>query len=135
MRTLAAFAILLAAGSAHADRLHTGGIALSENKAIMGANIAAGFGNRAQQQMVGHQSGPGGGHPLVSTDTQVATNVAAGINNQAQQQVVGFQGAPPSVALDFSGRGPMVSTRVGVATNVAAGINNQAAQGFAARQR
>jgi len=140
MKAFAALAILLAAGSAHAERLHTGGIPLTANNAMIGANIAAGFGNKAQQQVVGTQNpggSPGrpGGHPLVSTNTLVGTNVAAGLNNQAQQSMTGLQGGGPMVDLDFSGKGPMVKTNVVVGTNVAAGINNQAAQGLLAQQR
>lgn len=136
MKAFAALAILLAAGRAHAERLHTGGIPLTANSAMIGANIAAGFGNKAQQQVVGTQNpGKPGGHPLVSTNTQVGTNVAAGINNQAQQSMTGLQGGGPTVDLDFSGKGPMVKTNVVVGTNVAAGINNQATQGLLAQQR
>ncbi|HLO78115.1 MAG TPA: hypothetical protein VK196_16800 [Magnetospirillum sp.] len=140
MRTRsAALALVLAAlaGGAHAERLQTGGLPVSNNLMI-GTNVAAGMGNQAQQQIIAAQTGnPMGpqGFPLVSNNTQVSTNVAAGINNRASQSVVGLQGGGPMVGLDFSGRGPLVTTRVGVATNVAAGLNNRADQAILSQQR
>lgn len=140
---LAALLVGSFASVGHAERLHTGGIPLSANNAVVGANIAAGIGNAAQQQMVTNQAGGGqmsygqrgpGGHPLVVTNTQVATNVAAGIGNTARQTSQVQQGGP-MVGLDFSGRGPLVTTNVGVNTNVAAGLGNNANQGVLSQQR
>lgn len=133
-----AFALMIAAtaGSAHAERLHTGGLPVANNT-IIANNLAAGFGNQAQQQLIGQQgAGPqAAGNPLVVNNTQVATNVAAGIGNHASQGVAGLQGGAPLVGLDFSGRGPLVTTNTMVNTNVAAGIGNRATQGVLARQR
>lgn len=147
IRILAAAAALAAlAGSAHAERLHTGGLPVSNNMMIAN-NIAAGMGNQAQQQVMGMQGGvpmggsalgaplAPGGHPLVANNTQVATNVAAGINNRANQNVAGLQGGGPLVGLDFSGRGPLVTTNTMVNTNVAAGLGNQAGQAVFGQQR
>jgi hypothetical protein len=133
IRPAALFLVLTAlAGTAHAERLHTGGLPVANNMMIAN-NLAAGFGNQAHQQVMGAQAAPG--NPLVVNNTQVATNVAAGIGNQASQGVVGLQGAAPLVGLDFSGRGPLVTTNTAVNTNVAAGIGNHAVQGVLTQQR
>lgn len=137
--TLAAVAVALAAlaGAAHAERLHTGGLPVSNNMMIAN-NMATGMGNQSQQQVMGMQSGTPtgpGAPPLVVNNTQVATNVAAGLNNRASQNVTGLQGGAPLVGLDFSGRGPMVTTNTMVNTNVAAGLNNHAGQNVFGQQR
>lgn len=142
-RILAAtLAISALAGGAHAERLHTGGLPVSNNMMIAN-NMAAGMGNQAQQQVMGLQSGAPagtplspGGNPLVVNNTQVATNVAAGMGNRASQNVAGLQqGGAPLVGLDFSGRGPMVTTNTMVNTNVAAGLHNRADQTVVGQQR
>ncbi|MBC7951081.1 MAG: hypothetical protein H7Z12_04550 [Rhodospirillaceae bacterium] len=126
---------------ARAERLHTGGIPLSANNAVVGANIAAGIGNASNQQIMASQGGGQrmlgpGGHPLVATNTQIATNVAAGMGNTANQTGMVQQGGPMvGLGLDFSGRGPMVTSNVAVNTNVAAGLNNHASQGVLTQQR
>ena len=110
------------------------GAGLASTNVNNATNIAAGIGNKANQQAATMQSGSPFG-ALVSTNVNTATNVAAGIGNTANQQMLAHQGHGVRVGLDFSGRGPLVSTNVNVATNVAAGIGNAAGQQLMGVQR
>ncbi|HLO78114.1 MAG TPA: hypothetical protein VK196_16795 [Magnetospirillum sp.] len=136
-RTLsfAAVAAILAIGSAQAGQLdgqyvtpmkgginpHVGG---TTTNSLSANNIAAGFGNKANQSIYADQSGGYGKWPGVTTNSIDATNLAAGYGNKANQDIMARQ----------SGGGVPTFNRLD-ALNMAVGEHNFANQRLMTQQQ
>lgn len=106
------------------------GIQLNTSNSVTANNIAAGIGNKANQNVFADQSGaqPWHGYPVTggfTSNSTNATNLAAGLGNKANQDVMTRQSGSPGAA---------TFNRVD-ALNMAVGEHNFANQRVMADQR
>lgn len=111
-------ALALFASPVLAGEPQTGGMPLFNQNAGTIANVAAGHGNTATQNVWAQQHGPWGGG-MVNSNLGTALNVAAGKHNTASQNIVAQQSGGPK---------GLVNSNLGFVGNFAIGKKNQAYQ-------
>lgn len=125
--SLAALTALVAIGSAQAgtyDRKAVPTFPGVTSNSITANNVAAGIGNKANQNIWASQSGSSSPWPGLTSNTLTGTNIAAGTGNKANQTIMSDQ------------RGGSVPTFNSVdALNLAAGGYNRANQTLMTQQR